>query len=362
MRSLKTTRFSQLHLLLFGLASSLVGLFIYLSHAAPNPNLPGDLNNDGRVDGADLAFLASVWKTNSASADLNGDSIVNGADLSILLTHYGQTVSGGGSSSFRVGVIGNVAGWGTPMQQNVLDIGSKLIREDVGDFALSWANSHGITDICIIGMSATSGGTACPIVELDNEPYNSSTWDISGWAQTAMSVAQQVKAAHPSAKILLPVGPPWNNGNVMVNGQWVDCVLAINNAAPGIWQYIDGIAIHPYSQPAGPVPGRFPVLDKWRSNLKAIGHDIPFWVTEVGWPTGGINWPPAQTEQQQADYIGQFIDAAKARGDIRAVLVYDLQDYGPRDSNSEHWFGLLHVDFTKKPSWSVVQQRILANP
>ena len=61
-------------------------------------SLPGDLNNDGRVDGADLAFLASVWKTNTPAADLNNDNIVNGADLSIILSHYGQ--SGGGTSSY----------------------------------------------------------------------------------------------------------------------------------------------------------------------------------------------------------------------------------------------------------------------
>ena len=67
------------------------GVVLLLTHASPNPNLPGDLNNDNKVDGADLAFLASVWKTNSPSADLNNDGIVNIADLSILLGNYGKT-------------------------------------------------------------------------------------------------------------------------------------------------------------------------------------------------------------------------------------------------------------------------------
>ena len=49
---------------------------------------PGDINTDGKVNGADLAFLASVWKTANAQADLNSDGIVNIADLSILLSHY----------------------------------------------------------------------------------------------------------------------------------------------------------------------------------------------------------------------------------------------------------------------------------
>lgn len=51
-----------------------------------NPALVGDLNGDGRVDGADLAILLGAWGACSGcAADLNGDGIVNGADLAILL-------------------------------------------------------------------------------------------------------------------------------------------------------------------------------------------------------------------------------------------------------------------------------------
>jgi len=86
------TRPTKPHLLLYLLVFALVGgSILLLSLAAPNPNLPGDLNNDNKVDGADLAFLASVWKTNTPNADLNNDSIVNGADLSILLSNYGKS-------------------------------------------------------------------------------------------------------------------------------------------------------------------------------------------------------------------------------------------------------------------------------
>ena len=71
------------------------------------------------------------------------------------------------------------------------------------------------------------------------------------------------------------------------------------------------------------------MLDKWRSNLKAIGHGgLPFWVTEIGWPTSGTNWRPAQTQQQQSDYFAQFISTAKARSDVAAVIAYQLQDWG----------------------------------
>jgi len=50
--------------------------------------IPGDLNGDGVVDGADLGLLLKLWGTDDAGADLNGDGIVDGADLGILLSNW----------------------------------------------------------------------------------------------------------------------------------------------------------------------------------------------------------------------------------------------------------------------------------
>ena len=47
----------------------------------------GDLNNDGQVNGADLATLLSQWGA-SGTADLTGDGTVNGADLATLLANW----------------------------------------------------------------------------------------------------------------------------------------------------------------------------------------------------------------------------------------------------------------------------------
>jgi len=50
--------------------------------------IPGDLNADGAVNGADLAILAGAWGTADPIADLDGSGEVNGADLSILLGNW----------------------------------------------------------------------------------------------------------------------------------------------------------------------------------------------------------------------------------------------------------------------------------
>ncbi|MGA0173485.1 MAG: GC-type dockerin domain-anchored protein, partial [Phycisphaerales bacterium] len=50
--------------------------------------IPGDLNVDGVVNGADLSILLSAWGTADPVADINGDGVVNGADLSTLLSNW----------------------------------------------------------------------------------------------------------------------------------------------------------------------------------------------------------------------------------------------------------------------------------
>ncbi len=47
--------------------------------------LPGDLDGNGKVNGADLAMFLGEWGSYSQEADLNGDCQVDGADLAVLL-------------------------------------------------------------------------------------------------------------------------------------------------------------------------------------------------------------------------------------------------------------------------------------
>ena len=57
----------------------------------PNEGIPGDLNGDGEVDGADLGLLFASWgPCAGCPADLNGDGFVNGADVGLMLLAYGN--------------------------------------------------------------------------------------------------------------------------------------------------------------------------------------------------------------------------------------------------------------------------------
>ena len=64
----------------------------FLCVEADDLPIPGDLNNDGLVNGIDLAVILSTWgpcSSGSCVADINRDGLVNGADLSILLSNWG---------------------------------------------------------------------------------------------------------------------------------------------------------------------------------------------------------------------------------------------------------------------------------
>jgi hypothetical protein len=52
------------------------------------PACPGDLNDDGDVNGIDLGILLGAWGQRGI-ADINQDGVVNGVDLGILLGNWG---------------------------------------------------------------------------------------------------------------------------------------------------------------------------------------------------------------------------------------------------------------------------------
>jgi hypothetical protein len=94
---LKDSHFSRPQLLLFAIVFGLVGILIWKSLAAPNPALPGDLNNDNKVDVSDLSVLLSNFGSTTTSslstADITGDGHIDVLDLSALLSHFGQSLS-----------------------------------------------------------------------------------------------------------------------------------------------------------------------------------------------------------------------------------------------------------------------------
>jgi hypothetical protein len=73
-------------------ASSVVFSPGYLCIEADDIGNPGDLNNDGIVNGVDLAIILSTWGLCGSGAcisDINQDGLVNGIDLAVVLSNWG---------------------------------------------------------------------------------------------------------------------------------------------------------------------------------------------------------------------------------------------------------------------------------
>ncbi len=54
----------------------------------PPATNPADLNNDGVVNGVDLAILLGAWNSSNPIADINRNGLVDGADLTALLASW----------------------------------------------------------------------------------------------------------------------------------------------------------------------------------------------------------------------------------------------------------------------------------
>ena len=74
-----------------------------------------DVNQNGTVNGEDLASLLSAWGTVNADSDLNDDDLVNGSDLAILLSGWTAQGTGPGPWNNDIGVY-RVAAGGTPVR------------------------------------------------------------------------------------------------------------------------------------------------------------------------------------------------------------------------------------------------------
>ena len=54
------------------------------------PDCPGDIDGNGRIDAADLGLLIAYWNSSNPDADLNDDGIVNAADLGLMVAVWGD--------------------------------------------------------------------------------------------------------------------------------------------------------------------------------------------------------------------------------------------------------------------------------
>ncbi|MGC1480365.1 MAG: hypothetical protein WA771_07665 [Chthoniobacterales bacterium] len=124
----------------------------------------------------------------------------------------------------------------------------------------------------------------------------------------------------------------------------------------GMLEHLDALSFHPYcywmgGRRAMPETGMMELIERLEEVLVGFpgGKEVPFYLTEMGWPTHkGVD---GVTLEEQAQYASRMLLLMRAHPRVRGVWWFNLND---RDSASEdfnHHFGLRFSDGTPKPSW-----------
>lgn len=124
----------------------------------------------------------------------------------------------------------------------------------------------------------------------------------------------------------------------------------------------NGLSIHLYNhcEPDVTTRNATELVDRASELQQALrrqtGAEVPFYVTEFGWPT--VQWPCPIPRQAAADYIAQFLLWSAATPWIKGAWMYELKDQGTDPREIEQNFGLYDYDYNPKPGACAAREAI----
>ena len=221
-------------------------------------------------------------------------------------------------------------------------------------------------------------GDRCDLYEIWNEPHNFNFYqvyrDVYGYGRKPDGSMKDERGN---------VNLPWIPRFVELSRKAVGAIRAANPKADvavcaedsfpllkkmlelGIATSNEVVTIHNYDHRNYPPEGDwFNRTDgrELREFASAHGGATRFATTEDGWTTyrGGPNgeyafvgnYPPC-TPEQQARYLVRMYVTGRQNG-LEYISQYDFRDDGPRRNYTEHNFGIVHEDFTPKPSFAAI--------
>jgi hypothetical protein len=187
-------------------------------------------------------------------------------------------------------------------------------------------------------------------------------WDISiGMPQkyrkggSAQDYAKLLKAVYPRIKAADPgvtvVAGACTSGGVKKG--WLEEIVKL-----GALDACDAISIHSYNY-SDKFPQRGPeACSAWMTGVQEMlrkykGSDVPFYVTEMGWPTHvGKN---GTDPELAASYLARLYLLARTSASFQGLWWYDFQDDGWKAEYNEDNFGLVRPDLTSKPAYDVLK-------
>jgi hypothetical protein len=199
-------------------------------------------------------------------------------------------------------------------------------------------------------MVATRYAGQISAYEIWNEPNAINFLDpVDPAAYTALLQAAYplMKQADPTITVIGGVvGAGASLGNVTMDPD--DFVQGMYDA--GAKGFFDALSFHPYeyslefSAGAGVAGSPLEQLQQILQIMADNGDsDLKVWATEYGQPTTG-----QYTEQQQADFIEDFLNAWSQMAGTGPMFIYTLQDTDSGSSNMQDNFGVYYSDGTAK--------------
>ncbi|HVC35525.1 MAG TPA: hypothetical protein VNL16_18605 [Chloroflexota bacterium] len=247
--------------------------------------------------------------------------------------------------------------------------------------APSWATSSGTIDLnawsSFVNQTVTHYNGKIHYWEMWNEPdlLNAQgqgqywTWGVPAYYQLVKTGYLAVKAADPSATVLLGgLAFPYNNQDFFP--QFLAQVTADPSAAAN-HGYFDVLPFHSYDRvmrtyqlPLGYFGS--PSFAGFLPLLRKAGLSPQIWINELGVPIwdyqSGQSAPGRSTQDEQASYIVESLADGLAAG-IQKFFVFQLYDDGagavdPKSNLPAEFFGLIANDGTQRLSYAAYASAI----
>ena len=198
-----------------------------------------------------------------------------------------------------------------------------------------------IEGYCNYAKAVAARYPAIKAFEIWNEPNLEHFWggtpNAGDYAKLVRAAGEAIKSVRPDAKVY---------GGVTSDA---DVIYMRTFLEGDVYDFIDGISIHPYCYPhpadQGKIEGR---INSNRKLIEQYGGFKDVIITEFGWST--YTGEVGTTEEGQArDIVKEF--AISDEYDIAYNTVYDFKDDGTNPDDAEHNYGMIQEYYNPKPSY-----------
>ncbi|EMH4162841.1 cellulase family glycosylhydrolase [Pluralibacter gergoviae] len=154
--------------------------------------------------------------------------------------------------------------------------------------------------------------------------------------------AQIIKEISPHAKVIAGSIVPKKDGEI----EW-----AIELTKLGVFNYIDGLSIHPYNYSDTEIPSAQSEVSNLVALHKLISDSAPdktnvnFYITEIGIP---VTLKSRYSHTEVNEFIKNYYELTNNLGFVKGVWWYDLVDDGPNPFEREDNFGFLTRSYEAK--------------